>query len=85
VIPPWPWEYVELVKHAVAEFEMTLEYEDSSSNFQSREEWDKERQEQLHWVRRNKRSNQKCGILRYWEPGIFSGDDSSSDDEGSLA
>jgi hypothetical protein len=88
VIPPWPWEYVEQAKQAVAEFGMTLEYEDSSRHFQSREEWNKDGQEQLDWVRRKNRKNRKnrkCGNLKYWEPGIFSGDDYSTGDEGSVA
>ena len=86
VIPPWPWEYVEQAKHVVAEFGMKLEYEDSSWRFQSREEWNKDGQEQLDWVRgRKNRKNRKCQILKYWEPGIFSGDDYSMDDDGTLA
>jgi hypothetical protein len=86
VIPPWPWEYVEQAKHVVADYGMTLEYEDSSWDIKSREEWYESGQEELDWIRRRKnRKNRKCGILKYWEPGIFSGNESSTEDEGSLA
>jgi hypothetical protein len=86
VIPPWPWEYVEQAKHVVADYGMTLEYEDSSWDFRSREEWYESGREQLDRMRRRKnRKNRKCGILKYWEPDIFSEYESSTEDEDSLA
>jgi hypothetical protein len=72
VIPQWPWEYVEQARHAIAEYGMTLEYEESSNYFHSREEWNRIAQEQLDWMRKRKsRKVRKRYLLEYWQPGTF--------------